>query len=218
VRANRHNTKVIPGPLVIVIEVAHSAADPGVTESDVIRWVGVVIAVVGAILATPEGIASIWLYLKQQQRKLRVLAKRLLRHPTRVVGQGGVMVARSTMSGTAHASPWQPWLPLADADSKIEILHKQVDFLQEEINQLRRQMDRTSGDLTKKIREAEDRVRGLVEQLSSELRGERRQASRVDARGLGPIALGIVLTGLRTSFQPSPLWDGWPLRYPSVGL
>ena len=57
-------------------------------------------------------------------------------------------------------------------------------------------IDCTTDELRKEIREAEGRVISQVRQLSSELRGERSQASRVDARGLGPIALGIILTGL----------------------
>jgi hypothetical protein len=46
---------VIPGPGVVVIEAVCKAAEPGVTEADVIRWVGVGAAVFGAVLATPEG-------------------------------------------------------------------------------------------------------------------------------------------------------------------
>lgn len=69
-------------------------------------------------------------------------------------------------------------------------------MLLEGINALRPLMDQANDGLQNEIKEAEARVTGRVEQLSSELRGEQGQASRVDARGLGPIALGIVLTGL----------------------
>lgn len=48
---------VVPGP--VVIEVVRQAPAPGVGESDFIRWVGVAVAVAGAFLATPEGIASV---------------------------------------------------------------------------------------------------------------------------------------------------------------
>jgi hypothetical protein len=37
---------------------------------------------------------------------------------------------------------------------------------------------------------------GLVSELASELRGERSEASRVDARGFIPIAFGILLAGI----------------------
>jgi hypothetical protein len=47
----RQNTKVIP--FTVVIEMVDPAA-PGVDESDFIRWVGVAVAVVGAVLATPD--------------------------------------------------------------------------------------------------------------------------------------------------------------------
>jgi hypothetical protein len=49
---------VLPGPGVLVIEVAHAATDPSKTLSDVTRWIGVAVAVAGVMLATPDGIAS----------------------------------------------------------------------------------------------------------------------------------------------------------------
>ena len=65
-----------------------------------------------------------------------------------------------------------------------------------QIGELRGEIDRTADDLRKGIREGEGRIIGQLRQLASELRGERSQASRVDARGLAPIALGVILTGV----------------------
>jgi hypothetical protein len=187
--------KVLPGPVVIVIEVGHLVADPGVTESDVIRWIGVAVAVAGAILATPAGIASLSVYVQQQRHEAMALARRLLRRPSSVTIH--LPTARITLTApTGHVHIWQPWLPEANFELKIDILHKQIDILQGEINELRAEMDRTSDDLQRKINEAEARVEGLVRQVSSEIPGERSEASRVDARGFGPIALGIILAGV----------------------
>jgi hypothetical protein len=186
---------VLP-PVLILIEVVRPAADPGVTESDVIRWVGVAVAVAGAILATPDGIASLWRFIKRRHGTVLAFARRLLRLRRDAIVHGVTATGHIATGGRAHVSKWQPWLPRADGSLKIEILHKQVDMMLEQLNELRIQSYKISDDLEKKIKDAEARVVGQVRQLSSELRGERSQASRVDARGLGPIALGIVLTGL----------------------
>jgi hypothetical protein len=90
---------------------------------------------------------------------------------------------------------------------KIEILRQRVDLLQEEISNLERQIDRTGDDLRRELREAERRVIAQVQELAAEVRGERSRSSRVDARGFGPIALGIILTGLPGELAAVP--DGW---------
>jgi hypothetical protein len=203
---HRQNTEVIPGT--VVIEIVRQAPALGVGESDFIRWVGVAVAVAGAFLATPEGIASVWRYVKQRHGKVLAFARRLLRRPRGVAVHGGLSLGSMAFGGRGYVSKWQPWLPRADGDLKIDILHKQVDILVERVDELRNQIDRTSDDLQKCIKEAEARVAGQVRELASELRGERSQASRVDARGLGPIALGIVLTGIPDELATVP-WVGY---------
>lgn len=114
----------------------------------------------------------------------------------RVIGQSGLTLEGIRLAGRGHVDKWQPWLAHGNVDQRVDILHKQLDILVERINEVRRQVDRASDDLEKKIKEAETRVTKQVKELASDVSGERSQASRVDARGLGPIALGIVLTGL----------------------
>jgi hypothetical protein len=115
------------------------------------------------------------------------------------------------MSGKAHVYKWQAWLPRADERLQIDILHQQIELLLEQVNELRAQADRTTEDLRKEIREAESRATYQVRQLASELRGERSQASRVDARGLGPIAFGIILTGLPDELAACAPLLGWTI-------
>ncbi len=117
------------------------------------------------------------------------------------------------MAGRGYVEAWQPWLEVASDGEKLDILHRQVDFLHDQTGELRGQIDRTADELRKEIREAEGRVIGEVRQLFSELRGERSQASRVDARGLGPIALGIILTGL-----PDELAAAAPVGWLAVAM
>jgi len=122
------------------------------------------------------------------------------------------------MSGRARASKWREWLPRADTDLKIDILHRQIDILREQINELQKQINWTGDDLHRRIQEAETRIAGQLQRLASELRGERSQASHVDARGFGPIALGIILTGLPDELAATA-WVGYvAILCPSFGL
>jgi hypothetical protein len=127
-------TVIPPDPGAIVIEVVRRAASPGVTNSDALRWAGVAVAVIGAVLATPHGMASLWQAGRRSHRKALAFGKRLLlllrrRRRQHVVGQGGVALGK--MSVKASGYKWQRWLPLAGAGLKIEILHEQVDILLE---------------------------------------------------------------------------------------
>jgi hypothetical protein len=172
-------------PVAIVFDLVHQV-DLEVTESDLVRWAGVFVAVAGAILATPEGIASLWCSIKKRSYKGRTLLRRLMRLPINANVHGVAAHARIGMSGRVRASKWREWIPDAEADLKIDILHRQAEILREQINELQEQIDWTDDDLHKRIQEAETRVVRQLQQLASELRGERSQASHVDARGFGP--------------------------------
>jgi hypothetical protein len=82
-----------------VIEVVHAAADPSKTLSDVIRCIGVVVAVAGIVLATPDGTASAWRSMKNWLRKANTLARRLLRHPVQPDGAGQVTLKKMGVAG-----------------------------------------------------------------------------------------------------------------------
>jgi hypothetical protein len=148
------------------------------------------------VLATPEGIAWAWRSVKNWHRRARALGRRLLRRPVHANIASATIAGTSTVGANAYTYKWHAWLPRAGTDVKIDILHQQIDSLLEQIGEVRGQIDRTSDDLRKVIREAEGRVINQIQQLASEMRGERSQASRVDARGIGPIAFGIILTGV----------------------
>jgi hypothetical protein len=191
---------MIPGPgpgVVAVIEAVRRTTGPGVTESDVIRWVGVAVGVAGVVLAIPDGMAAAWRWVKRWHGRAWTIARRLLRLPGQTISLRGSAAGSSLgLGGNAYVHVWQQWREEASDDEKVDILHQQVEILRGLTDELRSQLDRTARDLKNDIRDAEGRVTGQLGLLASEMRGERSQASRVDARGFGPIALGIILTGL----------------------
>jgi hypothetical protein len=192
----RDASVVIPCPHVIVVAAVGATAPTGPTLSDVVRWVGVTVAVAGAVLATPEGIAAAWRWVRERCIRLLAMIRRFMHRPAPVVNATAAMSGVATLSGRAHAYRWQPWRQDAEEDEKIEILHKQVELLLEHYNELHGLVGRTADEFLRETHEVERRAVGHVQQLSSDLDAERSQASRVDARGLGPIALGVILTSL----------------------
>jgi hypothetical protein len=191
----RHTVTVIPAPCCTMIEVVRVTASHGVTAPDVLRWIGVAVAVAGVALATPDGIAAARHTARDSSRQAWTSLRRILRRPGRNVGIGGMTAGTMVMAGRGYVGVWQPWREDATDPTKIDILHRQAVILKKRIDELRKQVDNTADEIRKEIREAESRVNGDLQQLIGEIHGQRTQSSRVDARGLGPIALGIILTG-----------------------
>jgi hypothetical protein len=198
---------MLPPLIVVYLEIVRQAGSSGVTVSDVFRWIGVTVAVAGIVLATPDGLASLWHSVKTRTRAVFAFAERLLRRQRQTVA-GGTAHGSLNLGGRARVETWQPWREDAEDSQKIVILHKQVVLLRKQIRELYTNTDRLDDDLHNAMREAERRVATQIEQLASEMRGERRRSSHVDARGLGPIAVGIILTDLPNELASSIVL-GW---------
>lgn len=204
----RHTVTVIPGPHFIVIQVVSTPANPGVTLSDWIRWIGVGVALAGIALATPDGIAAAWLWLRSGLRKASTRIKRWIGRPERIVVSGHVTSPSIGFAGQGYVDTWEPWAEEATATEKLDILRQQSEELSHRIDNLRTQADRDRSSTQKGIREAESRLAARIRQVGLELSGERSQTSHVDARGLLPVGLGIVLTGLPDELAKVPAVGG----------
>jgi hypothetical protein len=105
--------------------------------------------------------------------------------------------------------------PGASADAKADLLHKQllkvfatITEVRQDVSQARQEA--TAGDAA--LREMlEARVGELAaesQQMRQRLEARERRAARVDARGLFPIALSIVMTGIPVDLAHIS-WLGW---------
>ena len=185
------------------------------SEADVIRWVGVAVSVVGAIIAAPggtrlvlsEGRAWVGSSLVSIRSKLSWLPfLRETRHLTAAIG------GRSGLSGplvrTTHAA-WDKEAPIAE---KVEALHRHVDQLQLGLDQLREDASALRSSLAQQIASVDLELKGTIVGVTNRLDREAKEAARIDARGLPLIGLGIVLTGLPDGL--SRWWHpffGWAL-------
>ena len=183
-------------------------ADTGVTLSDWFQWIGVGVAITGLALATPDGIAAAWRSIRGGLRKTDALIRRLIGRPQQVVGALDIALKPMGLAGRGYVDTWKPWSEKAKTAEKLGILHEQAEELRRRIDNLRTQIDGDISGVEKKIREVESRLSAVIRQVRSEMSGERSQASHVDARGLLPVALGIILTGLPDELAKVPVL-GW---------
>jgi hypothetical protein len=199
---------MLPGSAVLCIELSRQAAAHLTnTESDWLRRAGVLIGVSGTILATPDGIASACQTAKTWPRRSWTAIKRVF-----AGGKGVVHAAAASgtvhISGSATAEAWRPWEEDASDSDKIDILHRQVEKLRD----LARAADKAIGevrvDLRRELNEVERRLGESHRRLAEDVQSERRHGSRVDARGFGPIALSIILTGISGELADIPA-VGW---------
>jgi hypothetical protein len=183
-----------------VTEVVCVVADPGITLSDAIRWIGVAVAVAGVVLATPDAIPSGWRstanWLANRRREANELARRLLRRPVTRVGAGQTSISITSTCTGRRVWEWSAWPEDAGTDGKIAVLHQHADELRNHLDGLDATLTTNVVTLRGEIGEAESRLEGRIQKLVSEINGERSRASHVDARGFGPIALGVILTGI----------------------
>ena len=109
---------------------------------------------------------------------------------------GKPALKRVGFAGRGYVDTWIPWSQRARTAKKLNILHQQPEELRHRIDHLRSQIDGDISGVENKTRETESRLAAQIRQVRSEMSGERSQASHVDARGLRPVALGVILTGL----------------------
>lgn len=101
------------------------------------RVVGVVVALAGVAIAAPDGTALFWHKVRSWLSWMRGKLARFLPFL-----RTSVSVYPSATTGTVHfggearARAWQPWEPDADDGRKIEILRRQVELLDKEIEKV----------------------------------------------------------------------------------
>lgn len=174
----------------------------GTTLSDWVRRAGVFVAVVGTFIAAAEGTAVAWRAIRVALARARTWAAGtwlvrilpFLRRSVTVHGAGAILSTQATMTATATVTPG--WDQRASLEARVSRLHEQMDRAYAEIEKARQE-----------VRDGIAELRRVAEQHTGELRAahrahqeshaaEHRQAARADARGLWPVGLGIVMTGI----------------------
>lgn len=191
--------------------------------TEVNRWVGVIIAVVGAVVVAPEGAGElrkdVWVWLRQRGQRVRGALTRFLpflqqsghtvAHPTGIASS--MSAGRPVLAG--HGQVWDPSAPVEE----------QIKALRQYITEIRKQLEGVTTRLGQETSDREQSTADLEAQLEARIRELRRlldereyQSARIDARGLPVIAFGIVLSGLPDRLAQIPFYLGWAL--PIAGI
>ena len=174
----------------------------GIGLSAWVRRAGVFVAVVGTFIAAAEGTAVAWRTIKAVSGGARTWAAGtwlvhvlpFLGRSATIHGAGALVLPKLTVTATATVTPG--WDEQASLEARVMRLHELMDRAHEEIGKVRQE-----------ARDGIDELRRVVEQQAGELRAahqahqeshaaEQRLAARADARGLWPVGLGIVMTGI----------------------
>jgi hypothetical protein len=166
-------------------------------EAEWIRWAGVVIAVMGALIATPDGTRAAWHGIIRAGNRIRGRLARCFPFLRRTVHaelkQAADAGARAKRMSVSRRIEWN--VQAGDKD-KIEFLHQQVKLLWQELANARQEIPRVEAALRSDLEQAEARQQDAHQQLTGRLEAGERRAARVDAHGIWPIGAGIVLTGI----------------------
>ncbi len=166
-------------------------------EADWIRWAGVVIAVTGALIATPDGTRVAWHWITRAGNWTRDRLARYLPFLHRM-SHGEL---KSAADAGASAEPMSvsrriEWNTRARDKDKIELLHQQVELLGQQLTDVRQEIRGVEAALRSALERAEVRQQDAYQQLTGRIEARERRAARVDAHGIWPIGAGIFLTGL----------------------
>lgn len=191
---------------------------------EVNRLVGVLIAVVGAVVVAPSGTRLLlewsWGWVRRRGQQIQDQLARvfpaLRRNLTITAEPAGLAVAVATGWGSATVS--RPWDPSAPVDERIEALRQHILEIEESLTGVGQQLSQQTAASEGADAELDERLRAEGDELRRRLDEQERQSARIDARGLPVIAAGIFLSGVPDELASIPLGFGWPFPVLGIGL
>lgn len=109
-------------------------------------------------------------------------------------GTGGLVLPKLTVTATATAKPG--WDQRASLEARVSRLHELMDQAYEEIGKVRQEARNGIAELRQVVEQHAGELRAAHQAHQESHAAEQRQAARADARGLWPVGLGIVMTGI----------------------
>lgn len=180
--------------------------DP-VSLPDLIKYVGVVVSVVGILIATPSGTFFMWnrgqTWTRQRAASVKKLAAWMLRgrdtHAN--IRQSSTVLGSAALSGSGTATAsGEAWPSSGSAEERIERLHDFVTVLQRGEAELRRALQEETSGRHEDIKATNKALHGAVSDLRKLIARNEQDAAHIDGRGLPVLALGILLTNLTEIF------------------
>ncbi len=190
--------------------------------SDLCRWVGVAIAVVGSVVVAPAGAGLLWRtasdWMRERLDVARAWLSRFLpflrRHHQVVITDG---IATGSGVGTPKVTAYGAGFSGSGTlEARIDLLQQQLGVVQGRLSELDRSLQQEVADRQQALACLEELLRSGVTQLRLRLEKQQQQAAVVDARGLPVLGLGIVLSGIPNEISDIPFGLGW--AFPVFGI
>ncbi|MEV4474656.1 hypothetical protein [Nonomuraea sp. NPDC049504] len=177
------------------------------------RWVGVIVALVGAIVAAPDGTRMIY----RTTRGWAVKSFNKLTRRSQVIQVSGIgesAIASDDLTVTKTGWSWKEDAPVEEQIGSIRAYISDIEGrLNGMINALSTERQARQAAITGLAQELER----TADQLTTLIDQKDQRAARVDARGLPLIGCGIFLNGVPEELAGIPLHLGWLLPFLAFG-
>lgn len=209
-----------------VVLLAHHAATQaaGPTESDWIRWAGVLITAVGTLVAAPSGVVRLlravaatvvliwWLLKLVFSKKARAEVGRGVGGFLKVMGSMFLkLLAGKEPEAAPPATPGKTQIRWEEGESlegKLERLRSWLEQAFEQISDVRREAQSADAELQKSLGQLSDDLQKVNADLTSRMDAAEKQAAAIDSRGILLLGAGVILTGIPDELA-RVAWIGW---------
>jgi hypothetical protein len=191
--------------------------------SDLNRYVGVALAVVGSVVVAPRGTVLLWRSVTdwppQRKQQLRGQLARFLpfwrRDVTIHAASAGGVSAFGSATATVSARAWHPNAPV---DERIEVLRQHITELEGRLNEVTGKLREETASREQVVTELKRTLEEKTAELHRLVQEKERENAQIDARGLPIVGSGILLSGIPDVLASIPFGLGWMVPILGVGL
>ncbi|AFR34537.1 hypothetical protein [Arthrobacter sp. Rue61a] len=195
----------------------------GVVLEQILKWTGVVLALLGAVLSTPHGTKHLFRDMREGLRRAvhgawdfigRIVPPWRRRVPATVVAP--TAIASGEAFGTLTTSMYS-WTPEADIETRVDQLKKRMDNLTAEMEARFERTFKSINDHNSELVRLEQLWRETKAEFMERLADNDKKSALVDAAGLPVIAAGVFLSGVPAELAVFPA-VGWVFWLVGIGV
>jgi len=151
---------------------------------------GVILSLVGAFEATPDGTA----WLGRKLRPLRVMLARWLPFLRKSATVHGVTATAALVVTAGFAATAEVWKPNATTREQVKLLRQMLRDMDRRVAAMQQEALKGDEAVRAELRQAVDELRAASREITIQIKADKDQAARADARGIWVVVAGIVLT------------------------
>lgn len=191
--------------------------DSAASLEDLTRWLGIGIAVVGALIANPEATLQVtrqswsgfWGTMGRAVVSARTLLARII--PWLKAKPSGTTVVPGGIAGvlpglTVHVRGMVGWGQDATVEEKVAMLDQRTRAMDKELGELQQALTRTNERLRAELAEEVGELRRETEELRGDVRALENDRVKMDASALPIIVLGVLVAGIAPDAESFPFW------------